>query len=347
MSFRLATRISGATQTRRASDGFAVTTDSSIWCNEKTLTILRSPQPYARSGRPFLVFIVPDASAPSSLNAILSKPRCFDIAVRFYGEPGENRALLDHADFVMTGGLSKLHAAALFLEQQDLFETYAGYLFLDGDLEFDAGQLGHFLQIAHAAGLDLAQPSLTRDSHDYWNVVFHQPHFLLRETSFVEVMCPYFSRRALSLVRKTFTRSISTYGLDFVWPRLLPHGRIGVVDAFQVRHRSVVDWETGPFYRYLRTIGVNPKAEEDSILAEHGVRRHQPHSHRGYVVKRSGSHGRRPQVRSVPLLGLERVNARQSIIDLAFRLASRLAMRNEPYIARRITPLLQNSPETS
>ena len=156
--------------------------------------------------RKFLVFVVPQSDMASPLLSAMSATRNFDVAARFYDAPGQNEAMLNGAEYVITGGLSKFHAASLFLRKFDLVETYEGYLFLDGDLEFDSDQLSQFLSLAHAVGFSLEQPSVTRDSYCYWNMAYHQPGYIFRDTSFVEVMSPYLSRAALSKALPTFKR---------------------------------------------------------------------------------------------------------------------------------------------
>jgi hypothetical protein len=255
-----------------------------------------------------------------------------------------NRGLVDQAEFVVTGGLSKFHAAALFLEKYDPDTSYDGYLFLDGDLEFDALALSSFLSFVHSIGLDLAQPSVTRDSYCYWKMAYHQPGFVFRDTSFVEVMAPYFSRSALVKALPTFSKSISTYGLDLVWPSLVGDKAIGVVDAFQMRHRDRVDHASGSFYRYLKSIDVDLGEEERLILAEYGVKREQAHSRRGYLWKRQWPpFGSPSALVSVPLSGPERKTDRQFLIDLAMRGARMRPGRNErlePELAKAISPYL-------
>ncbi len=244
----------------------------------------------------------------------------------------------------MTGGLSKFHAAALFLDIIRLQEPYDGYLFLDGDLEFDPEQLSNFLSFVKAAQLDLAQPAVTRDSYCYWKMAYHQPGYIYRDTSFVEVMAPYLSRTALMKALPTFTKSISTYGLDLVWPSLVGNKAIGVVDAFQVRHRDRVDHASGSFYRYLKSIDVDLDEEERLILAEYGVTPERAHSRRGYFWKRQWPlFGSPSALVSVPLSGPERETSRQFLVDLAMR-AARMRPgryeRPEPDLAKAISPYL-------
>lgn len=314
------------------------------WSNDKELRILAALQEQAQR-RQFLVFVVPGPHA-SSLLPVASGERNFDLALRFYSDPGENRKLAEHAEYVMTGGLSKFHAAALFIESLGLDESYDGYLFLDGDLEFDARQLSRFLSFVHAAGLDLAQPSVTRDSYCYWKMAYHQPGFVFRETSFVEVMAPYLSRAALGRTLETFTRSISTYGLDLVWPSLLDHRAIGVVDAFQIRHRDRVDHAEGRFYKYLKSIGVDLDEEERLMLAAYGVIPEEACSLRGYVwTRRWAPFGERPKLVSVDLGAPERKSNKRIMIDLSIQSARLRAPwgRPEPGVEAAIGPFLRGN----
>jgi hypothetical protein len=178
-------------------------------------------------------------------------------------------------------------------------------------------------------------------------MAYHQPGYVFRDTSFVEVMAPYLSRWALSKALPTFTKSISTYGLDFVWPSLVEKRAIGVVDAFQIRHRDPVDYASGRFYKYLQSIDVDLDEEERLILAEYGVTRERAHSRRGYFWKRQWPlSGNPPALVSVPLDGPERKTERQRLIDLAIRVARmppRCRERPEPELAKAIRSYLSDS----
>ncbi|MFO1131820.1 MAG: hypothetical protein U1E16_07415 [Hyphomicrobiales bacterium] len=309
------------------------------WGNGRSLELVSQRGGLSTTRRQFLVFVVPSGGVASALYGKLDGERNFDIAVRLYEPPGLNEKLLEGAEFVMTGGLSKFHAAALFIAKCNLQEAYDGYFFLDGDLEFDAGQLSQFLTLVHAARFDLAQPAVTRDSYSYWRMAYHQPGFLFRETSFVEVMAPYMSRAALTALFPTFERSISSYGLDFVWPSLLGNGRIGVVDAFQVRHTERVDLESGAFYRYLATLGINPVEEGRRLELEYGIRKVRPHSRRGYI--RRNPDGSSPFIVSVPLPHPERFTRSQAAIDVAMKAFSKGPSRPESELSMSLKDILK------
>lgn len=314
------------------------------WFNSKALKLISDRRKGKPSGRRFLVFVVPRKDMASPLLKLGVANRNFDLALRFYDSPGKNEALLRDADYVMTGGLSKLHAASLFLDACGLQNAYDGYLFLDGDLEFDPDQLCNFLDFVRAVGLDLAQPSLTRDSYCYWKMAYHQPGYVFRETSFVEVMAPFLSRAALLKTLPTFTQSISTYGLDLVWPSLVGNTNIGVVDAFQIRHRERVDHASGSFYKYLKSIGVDLDEEERLILEKYGVSAETACSKRGYFwMRRCRLSNKPPELISVALNAPERKTERQMLIDLAIYRARWGSARTERELAAAISPFLTGS----
>lgn len=307
------------------------------WGNGRSLEIIKASPSKPRK---FLVFVVPRGDMKSPLLDFGRRERNFDLAVRFYDDPGLNSGLLEDAEFVMTGGLSKFHSAALFLDALNLKDHYDGYLFLDGDLEFEPRRIEAFLSLARSAQLDLAQPSLTRDSYCYWTMAYHQPGYVLRETSFVEVMAPYLSRFALAKTSMTFTRSISTYGLDLTWPALIEGGKIGVVDAFQIRHRERVNHASGNFYKYLKSIDVDLDEEERQILKEYNVKPKWAHSCRGYFWRRSPRNPNGSSLHSVALPGAERFSNSQKFIDLVYLLARKGPGRVEASIQDAIGPLL-------
>lgn len=296
----------------------AGTVQSTSWGNAKTITVVRRPERH--KSRRFLIFLVVSEAIPHPLLGNLLEDRSYDLAVRFYAPPGVNVGFLDEADYVITGGLSKFHAAAQFLEQCRLVGCHEGVLFMDGDIRFDPAHLQAFLEHASSVGFSLAQPALSRDSSSYWKMTYHQPWFAWRETSFVEIMCPYLSRGALAKVLPTFTESISGYGLDFVWPKLLAGERIGIVDSFQMQHEAEVDLEGGPFYRYLATLGIDAIDEKASLRKAYNTARARPHSRRGAVVRPSG------RLIVVPLFGPERLRLSQLSIDRWFAFCARMAL---------------------
>ncbi len=238
--------------------------------NAPTVAVHRVPK--SAGERPFLVFVRAGAEPIGQPHWNLDSPeRRFDLFANFYAPPRPDCWLLRSADYVASGGLSKFHAAKLLLSG-GLLERYAGFLFLDDDVEtlFDPAALGDFVE---ARGFGLAQASLTADSFHSHATTLHHPSCAWRETNFVEVMAPFFSRDVLRSAIEDFDRSISTWGLDILWGvRHAAHG-MAVVDLLTMRHHRPVDTQAGAFYRYLRGIGVDPAHELLKLMDELQLRK--------------------------------------------------------------------------
>jgi SAM-dependent methyltransferase len=233
--------------------------------NASTVALHRMPQ--VATERPFLVFVRAGAEPIRQTHWNLDAPgRRFDLLANFYAPPRRDCWLLRSADYVTSGGLSKFHAAKLLLSGR-LIERYAGFLFLDDDVEtlFDPGAFADFVQ---AQGFGLAQASLTADSFHSHATTLHHPSCAWRETNFVEVMAPFFSRDVLRSAISDFDRSISTWGLDILWGVRHAASRIAVVDLFTMRHYRPIDTRAGAFYLYLRGMGVDPAHELLKIMDE-------------------------------------------------------------------------------
>jgi len=117
--------------------------------------------------------------------------------------------------------------------------------------------------------LDLAQPAVG----GYVNHPITSPvdGSLLRYTNFVEIMCPFLSRRALALCGDTFGRSVSGWGLARIWTALLPYPefRIAIVDQVRVLHTSQT--RKGTLRPVLDALGVDPRVEFNETLARFGL----------------------------------------------------------------------------
>ena len=208
------------------------------WGNSKSIHILKTTKDI--EPRRFLVYIAASEVPAKALEAMCGKTRSFDIAVRYHSEPSPDDPLLTIAEYVLTGGLSKFHSASQLLTTLDLTKTYQGFLFLDGDVEFEPGDIDRLFLYASLIKFDLAQAALSDDSFSSWQVTRASHKFVCRQTSFVEVMAPYLSSDALALVLPTFVQSISGYGLDLAWAAILKDHRIGIIDDIRMRHTKPI-----------------------------------------------------------------------------------------------------------
>jgi hypothetical protein len=226
------------------------------YCNSKKIHVVKEPDD--RNNRPYLVVIRCGAN-----HCLIDdgSQRQFDIALSLYARPSEY--LLDACECSYSGGVNKYKAARQFIDAP-LLERFRGFMFLDDDVETTYSQLSQFLDYCWAHGFALAQPSLTSDSYYSHRQLLNASRAGWRSVSIVEVMCPYFSSSALRVALNTFDLSYSTWGLDYVWPRLLDVAPV-VVDEFSIKHTRPVGASDSAFYRYLRRIGISPKREVNAL----------------------------------------------------------------------------------
>ena len=214
--------------------------------------------------RPNLVFI---RSGSRSLHRRLIQEdprRNWDCCVSWYSGRGADDS---GAEFFADGGSNKFQGFEAFAERAaDSLAAYRAVILLDDDLLFDPGAISRFFDIFAAHGLDLAQPALTWSC--YWNylALVHNPTTIARHVSFIEVMAPCFSARALQALRPTFRLTESTWGIDWAW---VADGRYAryVVDAVKMAHVKPMDSTGGAFYRSLTARGVCAKTELQAVLA--------------------------------------------------------------------------------
>jgi hypothetical protein len=242
------------------------------FANAPSVTVHRLPE-LRLPERPFLVFVRSGPSpVPQPAWPLHQADRQFDVFANFFAPPSPDCWLLNCADYVASGGLSKFHAAKQLLNGE-MLRRYRGVLLLDDDVEthFDPAT---FAQFVTQQGIALAQAALTPDSVAGHTVSLHHPSCAWRETNFVEVMAPFFTQALLASALEEFDRSISSWGLDVLWgARYAGSHRIAVVDLFTMAHRRASDLMEGAFYQYLSTLGVDPLQELSQVLRELAVER--------------------------------------------------------------------------
>lgn len=139
---------------------------------------------------------------------------------------------------------------------------------IDHDVLLSVSAINRLLFIARLHKLDLFQPSLSHDSHISHPHLAHRPGLVLRETTFVETMTPFFSAAAFALARDSFGESISAWGLDFIWSSRVrrSQGKLAVVDAVLAKHLNPVRSNTWHFAN-----GDTPLDELERALTRHAL----------------------------------------------------------------------------
>lgn len=194
--------------------------------------------------------------------------RSYDVWLDCFGEDA-GRWAGDPARLFHRRGLTKWQGlSALLAENPAALDAYEAIWLPDDDLEIDAPGIERLFEAFHGLGLALAQPALRDGSYFSHEWTLESRRLYARFTNFVEVMAPLFSREALRTCVGTFSESVSGWGLDHVWPRLLgdPRDRIAIVDAAAARHTRPIG--NGDWYRAL---GVSPGEESRRLAARYGI----------------------------------------------------------------------------
>lgn len=162
---------------------------------------------------------------------------------------------------------SGLHA---LLTREDFWRDY-DYIWLpDDDLAVEQDVVSALFARMARMQLALAQPALSWSSYYSHRVTLHHPSFTLRMTNFVEVMAPCFARPVLERCLPTFVENLSGWGLDVLWPRMLPAEprACAIVDALQMTHTRPVG---GPAYDKLHAAGIAAADEADALMVKYGI----------------------------------------------------------------------------
>lgn len=175
---------------------------------------------------------------------------------------------------VFQNGTKFTSTLLLYEQYPELFDAYDYILLLDDDIVPRFEDIDKLFAFCRENQLDLAQAGLTPDSYGTWPNLFARKGSILRHVNSVEVMMPVFSAEAFQKCIGYFRESISGWGLDLLWSKILNYGlnkNIAVVDAISFHHTKAINEKTGALYCHLRQMGINPKIEMNVILKKHQI----------------------------------------------------------------------------
>jgi hypothetical protein len=161
----------------------------------------------------------------------------------------------------------KYQAIKKLIEDKDLLSVYDYFWFPDYDIKINDCDLQKLVKLAKACEFDLCQPSLSSDSYASWEVTKNVPNSLTRETHFVEIMCPLFSKAFLKEMLWTFDLNYSGWGLDHLWFAMSGNCKLGIIDAVQVSHMKPVSSHT-----WILPNGKTSQEEMIDLLQEFGLK---------------------------------------------------------------------------
>ena len=152
-------------------------------------------------------------------------------------------------------------------------EAYDWIWLPDDDLKADLPTLNRFFDIVQEHDLDLAQPALGAGSYVFHDITVQRPHMTLRYTTFVEIMGSCFSKRALGLCRPYLDATVSSWGPNHLFPRLLgyPERKIAIVDETPIVHTRPVSG--GPNIALVKELGIDPGREFHNFMRIHKITR--------------------------------------------------------------------------
>jgi hypothetical protein len=160
----------------------------------------------------------------------------FDLAVSYYGDDPNAFSDVAMRQAFKGGKWEGLHA--FFARNPGVLDSYDWIWLPDDDIATDAACINRLFDLVEKHDLDIAQPSLTWDSHYSHFITLQNPRFQLRWTNFAEIMVPVFRADVLRRIFPAFAGRRFGTGLDFVWARWMsePYCRTAIIDSVAVRH---------------------------------------------------------------------------------------------------------------
>lgn len=174
---------------------------------------------------------------------INEEERNWDLCISWFGEGSDvERENGIYEYFILQDENYKYEAIYSLLKRNPILGKYENYYFPEYDLHTSWRDINKLFNIFTRTGLDIAQPSLSTGSLSYINhpITAHDPKYHLRYTTFVEIMCPVFSHKALFACLPSFKNKTLGHGLDYAWADLLGFvpGRMAIIDDVVVIHAN-------------------------------------------------------------------------------------------------------------
>lgn len=218
--------------------------------------------------RPYLVF-VQNRCSPLIREWMSNPDRSFDVLNNYYSAD-----CVDSSDgdcVVFQPGTKFTAMRRLAQLRPDLLHRYRYMLFIDDDIDVDGGGLDRMFAECEKLSCPLAQASLDYTSHCVWPVmkVDRSARRQNLQVNTVEIMMPVISGDLFWRSIGYFDQSISGFGLDLLWAKLLEETgsayRIGSVVA---HHGKSIDQTGGAYYEFLRAHHINAKSELWAMMSE-------------------------------------------------------------------------------
>lgn len=196
----------------------------------------------------------------------------FDLCLLFYHEEILNPDLYNKAEFFFHLRGFKYHMLyKLFTEvHPEWMNQYDYFYFLDDDIDIDTYGINAMFALSKAFKASIASAALSWDSYCSWPIFRQKKNSFCRFVGQIEVMAPLFEREALKTCLSSFIASLSSWGVDSAWSKILdyPKDKLIVFDSVIMRHTQPVGG--GELYQ---KIGVDPYEEWAAVIEHYGAKK--------------------------------------------------------------------------
>jgi hypothetical protein len=194
----------------------------------------------------------------------LSENKNFDLVLIYYGKSDDKfYEYKNDCNLIVrdTGEKGSMYVKFIS-EHLDLIKNYENIWLPDDDLDISTEEINLLFETHQKYSLWLSQPSVK--GHVSYDIERKQEGTILRFTTFVEVLCPMMSHNTLLKLYETYGYNKSSWGLDYLWPKLLgyPSNKIAIIDLVTVNHTKPVG---GTYDRFER----HPMEELKELFAKY------------------------------------------------------------------------------
>jgi hypothetical protein len=184
-------------------------------------------------------YLIVSRVGPDSLHRHWLEPggrRNFDLFLSSY-DPDLSQPQGEGVHFEYRPGRKVAGYGAFLAEHAELLRRYDYVALFDDDLLVGSEELSRLFDIVAGHGLKIAQPALTPDSYFTYAALLRHPGFLLRQVTYVEMMCPVFRTDILLSLAPLFHMGYES-GIDIIWSNMVDAGPedLAVIDAVAVQH---------------------------------------------------------------------------------------------------------------
>lgn len=163
----------------------------------------------------------------------------FDLHLIVYDDSIE--LFRNDCDFICNMKGQKLKCVYNYINTNNIIDKYEYFFIPDDDILITTSDIIKIFDYMKKYNLKICQPSLV-DSFRTHKITIKNEGCILRYVSFVEMMCPCFSRNALKNVLFTFNENESGWGADCHWDYIINEDRrsLAILDVVNAKHTKRV-----------------------------------------------------------------------------------------------------------